>query len=126
MDRQTIIQQLGQLLQTAQNLVVILPENLTQDKVASALALYLSLKKTNKKVQIVSSQPITVAYSRLVGADRVQSQLGGNELVISFDYVKDEIEKVSYNFDNNKFNLVIQAVSGHEPLSTDKVSYQVG
>lgn len=110
-------------LPSAHILTVVLPVNLNQDKVAAALALYLSLKKTNRQVSLVCSQPMTVEYSFLVGVDKVKNKLSGRNLVVSFDYLEDSIEKVSYNIENNKFNLVIQPKEGYPPLSTEKIEY---
>jgi nanoRNase/pAp phosphatase (c-di-AMP/oligoRNAs hydrolase) len=110
-------------LSTAHSLVIALPANLNLDKVASALALYLSLKKTNRQVSLVCSRPMTVEYSCLVGVDKIKDKLSGKNLVVSFDYVEDSIEKVSYNIENNKFNLVIQPKEGYPPLSTEKIQY---
>ncbi|MCJ7829611.1 hypothetical protein MUP50_00790 [Patescibacteria group bacterium] len=110
-------------LSTAHNLMVVLPMSLNQDKVASALALYLSLKKANRQVNIVCSQPMIVEYSSLVGVDKIKNKLGGRNLVVSFDYLEDSIEKVSYNIENNKFNLVVQPKEGYPPLSTEKIQY---
>ncbi len=112
-----------ELLAPAHNLVIILPVNLNQDKVASALALYLSLRKTNRQVSLACSRPMTVEYSSLVGVDKIKEKLSGRNLVIAFDYVEDSIEKVSYNIENNKFNLIIQPKEGYPPLSTEKIEY---
>lgn len=112
-----------EILTSARSLTVVLPKNLNQDKVASALALFLSLKKAQKEVSIVCSSPMTVEFSSLVGVDKVKDKLNGRNLVITFDYLEDSIEKVSYNIENNKFNLVIQPKEGYSPLSPEKVNY---
>jgi len=112
-------------LGSAQTFAVILPKDLDQDKIAAGLALGLALKKVNKDVQVVCSTPMTVAYSSLVGVNRITNKLKGKNLVVSFDYADDSIEKVSYNIDNdqNKFNLVIQPKEGRPPLSPETVQY---
>lgn len=112
-------------LGSAQTFAVILPKNLDQDKIAASLALGLALKKVNKDVQVICSTPMTVAYSSLVGVNRITNKLKGKNLVVSFDYTDDSIEKVSYNIDSdqNKFNLVIQPKEGRSPLSPENVKY---
>ena len=110
-------------LSTAHNLTIVLPVDLNPDKVASALALYLSLKKANRQVNIVCSRPMIVEYSSLVGVDKIKNKLSGRNLVVSFDYLEDSIEKVSYNIENNKFNLVVQPKEGYPPLNSEKVQY---
>jgi len=110
-------------LTSARTLTIVLPVSLNQDKVASALALYLSLKKAGKEVNLACSRPMIVEYSSLVGVDKIKNKLGGRNLMVSFDYQEDSIEKVSYNIENNKFNLVIQPKEGYPPLSAEKVEY---
>jgi len=112
-------------LGSAQTFAVVLPKNLSQDKIAAALSLGLALKKVNKDVQVVCSTPMTVAYSSLVGVNRITNKLKGKNLVVSFDYTNDSIEKVSYNIDEqgNKFNLVIQPKEGRPALNPQTVQY---
>ena len=115
--------QVSELLGTAQAILVVLPLDLNSDKVAAGLSLYLSLKKAGKQVSVVCSTSMTVEYSSLVGVDKIASKIKGKNLTVSFDYIEDAIEKVSYNIENNKFNLVIQPKEGLAPISTDKVEY---
>lgn len=118
-DRQEIIDSLN----SAAAVLIWLPEDFSYQAVACGLSLYLSLKLKNKNVEIVCPSPMTVGVNRLVGVDKVKTRLPGRNLVISFDYVKDAIEKVSYNVENGKFNLVVSPKLGSEPLSADKVNY---
>lgn len=113
-------------LATAQANLIVLPKSVNFDKVAAALSLFLSLKKVGKVVEIVAPQAVRVEFSSLVGIDKVRTKLSGQNLVISFDYVEDSIEKVSYNIEEEKFNLVVQPKEGFPPLSTDKVEYSYG
>lgn len=115
--------QIQESLTTAKSIFVVLPQKLNLDKAAAGLALYLALKKNQKQVSIFSSQPITVKFSSLVGVDQIKSKIEGKNLLVSFDYVEDSIEKVSYNIENNKFNLLIQPKKGFSPLSAEKVQY---
>jgi nanoRNase/pAp phosphatase (c-di-AMP/oligoRNAs hydrolase) len=112
-----------QALTTAQPVLVIVPKRPSLDKVAAALALFLSLKKAGKEASIVCPDKMTVEFSSLIGLDKITQQSSGKNLIISFDFVEDSIEKVSYNIENNKFNLVIQPKIGFPPLSAEKVKY---
>ncbi|MBM3205255.1 hypothetical protein FJZ41_00160 [Candidatus Shapirobacteria bacterium] len=50
--------------------------------------------------------------------------MGGRNLLISFvGYNEDSIEKVSYQSENNQFNLVIQPKEGIPPITSDKIKY---
>lgn len=91
------------------------------DVMAAALSLYLSLIDAKKTVDIVSLSQPRVEVSSLVGIDKVQTQFGqGNgDMTVSFPCKEGEIEKVSYNLENNLLNIVIKA--GQKGLSfTDK------
>lgn len=123
MIEQNLISSIRELLVPAQTVFILLPQNPNLDKIAASLAFFLSLKKARKQVTIACPTQMTVAFSELVGVDQVQAKLGGRDLIVSFDYIEDSIEKVSYNIENNKFNLVIQPKAGFPPLSPDKVNY---
>jgi len=110
-------------LTPVQRILIAVPPNPDLDKIASALSLYLSLKKTGKTVTVSCPKQMTVEFSQLVGVDQVTDKLDRKSLVISFDYVKDSIEKVSYNVEGDRFNLVIQPKSGFAPLDTKSVTY---
>jgi nanoRNase/pAp phosphatase (c-di-AMP/oligoRNAs hydrolase) len=110
-------------LTTAQSISIALPKQLDYDKVAAGLSLFLSLKKIGKEVNLLCAEEMTVRFSHLVGVDKINKEVGGNNLVIAFDYIEDSIEKVSYNIEEGKFNLVIQPKEGFPPLSMDKVKY---
>lgn len=120
---QNLFSSVRESLATAQAVFILLPEKPNLDKIAASLALFLSLKKAGKQATIACPASMTVEFSDLVGVNQVQTRLGGRDLTISFDYIEDSIEKVSYNIENNKFNLVIQPKMGFPPLSKDKVNY---
>jgi nanoRNase/pAp phosphatase (c-di-AMP/oligoRNAs hydrolase) len=122
-NQQSDFSALQQSLQKSNNILILLPTTHTIDKVASGLSLYLTLKKAGKNVIIASPQQITVAYNRLIAVNKISDKLGNKNLVISFDYVKDAIEKVSYNIKNNKFNLVVEPKPGKPSLDPAKVNY---
>lgn len=110
-------------ISAASGIVVLLSKDPPFQAVAGGLAIYLALKNSGKNVDVICKTPMIVDVNRLVGVDQIKTKLSGRNLVISFDYVKDAIEKVSYNVEDAKFNLVIQPKEGHQPLSADKVIY---
>lgn len=112
-------------LTTAQSIFIVLPQNPSFDKVAASLGLYLSLTKAGKSVEIGSPTEMRVEFSSLVGVDKIKDsfQGGKDSLTVSFDYVEEAIEKVSYNIEGGKFNLVIKPKPGHPPLDSERVEY---
>jgi nanoRNase/pAp phosphatase (c-di-AMP/oligoRNAs hydrolase) len=114
---------LNQTIENAQNIVILLPENATRDAVASALAMYLALSQSQKHVTIGYPKSPTVAWNHLVGLNKMTTKLGNKNFVISLDYQEGTIEKVSYNIEGNKFNLVIEPRPGAPQFDEKKVSY---
>lgn len=110
-------------ISAANGVAVLLPKDPPFQAVAGGLAIYLALRNAGKNADIACKTPMIVDVNQLVGVDQVKTKLSGRNLVISFDYVKDAIEKVSYNVEMGKFNLVIQPKEGHKPLSANKVMY---
>lgn len=116
---------LQSLLTQAKNILLLVSREPNIDKLASSLALYLSLSQKGKQVSIVCPDKMTVAYSHLFAVDKVKDELGGNgkNLVISFPYVEGSIEKVSYNIENNKFNLVIEPRAEENIIASETVEF---
>jgi hypothetical protein len=112
-----------QIISKSKRAAIFFPENPSLDKAAAALALYLSLKKSGRSPNIVCSSPMTVNFSQLVGVDKIVTKIGGGNFIVSLDYLENAIDKVSYNIENKKFNLVIQPKAGFPPLSSENVSF---
>lgn len=117
------IQPITQTLANSSEVVIVVTQNPTYDMMASALAMYLTLKSNQKNVEIACPSAMVVEFSRLVGLDKVKSSVGNKNLVVSFDYLQDSIEKVNYHVEGKKFNLVIQPKKGTKPLDANNVSY---
>jgi len=110
-------------LNEAQDVVVLLGENISHDAVAAGLSFYLSLIAAGKRATIATPEKITVELSDLIGIDKITSVLGNKNFVISLNYGEESIEKVSYHVDQGKFNLVIEPRENAPQISRDNVSY---
>jgi len=119
------LEPIKQALSSAKQVLILLPQNPEVDSVAAGLALYLSLNKQSINTSIGCPTPMTVGFNRLFGVDKIKSRIGNQNLVISFNYPEDSLEKVSYDKDsqNQKFNLTIEPKAGMEPLDTNTVEY---
>lgn len=110
----------------AQEILIVLSANHTLDKVASGLSLYLALSSKGKRVSITCAAPMTVEYSYLIGVDKISNNFSignGKNLVISFPYQEGSIEKVSYNIENETFNLVIEPREGYPIITPEMMRY---
>lgn len=116
---------LKDVAQQATSAYVLLGMSPSYDAVASALSIYLSLKAAGKEVQIACPDDMRVEFSHLVGVDEVKKTIGNRNLVVSFDYEENSVEKVSYNIseDGKKFNLTISPKVGGKPLDSNQIQY---
>lgn len=126
MDFQADFVKVKDLVDKAAEILIVTHERPTFDSIGSSLALSLGLAGLGKRVTIACPDPITVELSSFVGVNKVSSDLAKKNFIISLDYVDGSIEKVSYNIEGNKFNLVIEPRPGFESFSPDKVSYSYG
>lgn len=112
-----------ELVGKASDIVIVTHAKPTSDSMGGSLALMLGLVSLGKKATVVCPDPVTVGLSGFVGVDRVVRDFGKKNFVISLDYVDGSIEKVSYNIEGKKFNLVVEHRPGFELFSPDKVQY---
>lgn len=123
MDISTETTAFRELIESAQTVVIILPDTASRDAVATALSLSLTLRGLQKSVIVAYPKPPIVGWSHLVGVNKMVQQLGNKNFVISLDYSEGAIEKVSYNIEGNKFNLVIEPRPGAPAINESSVSY---
>ncbi len=115
-----------ELITNAKTIYIALAATANYDTVASALALYLSFKEAGKNALIMSSSPMRVEFSYLIGVNEIQSVVGNRNLVVSFAYDQQNVDKVSYHIseDGQRFNLVIAPTDGGRPLDPSTVEYR--
>lgn len=124
---QNDILQFRTLISQAQNILVALASDSDEDELAAALSLYLLLKSKNKQITIVSPQKVKVGQAYLFGVDKIQSTVSGSSnLVVSLPYQEGTIEKVSYNIEGNRFNLVIEPRGENLNFDPKQIEYQYG
>ncbi len=126
MDLTADITKVKELLDKANEILIVTHEHPTFDSIGSSLALYLGLESLGKKVSIVCPDAMTVEMSDFVGVNKFAADLSRKNFIISLDYEEGSIEKVSYNIEGNKFNLVVEPRTGHAGFSQDKVHYSYG
>jgi len=109
------------LLSTAKTALIAVPQ-LTIDSVAAGLALALTLKKANIDTKVFCPTKPDVNYSKLSGLDLIINAYNQNDLVITLDYPLTQIEKVNYNQDNGKLNLIVQTKEGSPKVAENQIS----
>lgn len=124
----------------ASRILIVLPQNLNVDNLGAGLALYLSLKNTGKKVDIVSTGTPLVSQSNLFGIGDIKNEVskaGAGNFVISLDGVVDNtgtmqqvpaLEKLDWYPEGTKLNLVFHVVPGQrfEPTNITSKHEETG
>jgi nanoRNase/pAp phosphatase (c-di-AMP/oligoRNAs hydrolase) len=118
------VSQLKELISRASDIFVIFPKKANYDQLASAAALSLVLQESGKNVRLLSPR-LSDQPEGLTGLEQTTDQIGNQNLCISFDYVEEQVEKVSYHIgeDSQKFYLTIKPQKGHQPLDSSKVEF---
>ncbi len=110
------------LIDSAQEVLILLPSKPFIDQVAGGLSLYLSLAGANKNVSISCPAPMVAEYSRLIGVDKVKAELGSKNLVIKFkNYPADDVDKVRADVENGEFTLVTIPKPGKKSPTSEQL-----
>lgn len=123
MDYETALQKAKDMVMAAKDIAVVTHGSPNMDSMGASLALMLGLTSLGKQATVICPDPMTVALSSFVGVDKVVRDFGKKNFVISLDYDDGSIEKVSYNIEGKKFNLVVEQRPGFAPMTSDKAHY---
>lgn len=69
------VAQIQPVISGAQNILIVIPTEVTVDRLAAGLAFYLSLKQAGKNVSIISDGVLTVGFTHLFSIGDVKNQL---------------------------------------------------
>ena len=117
-------QQTKDLLAQAKTVYVIVGTQPDSDVMAAAGALCASLQVADKDVRFFSPRKPDQTHG-VAWAENIKSEIGHQNLTISFDYSEDSVDKVSYHIgeETNKFYLTIKPKKGKDPLNSDSVEF---
>lgn len=117
------VNSLKEYFQSAESIAVILGSKPTIDQIAIANALYLGCKNANKEVGFYA--PRQISDEHFIGLKELQTDLGKQNLIISFDYDEQMVDKVSYHIseETKKFHLTIKPKKGIKPLDPKTVDF---
>lgn len=133
------VEPLKNQLVSVNSALIVLPAVTNVDKLASGLALKLSLEQAGKKVQIVSEDTLRVSHTNLFGIGEVKNQIVGggtassaNTFVLTLEDVVDETgnvnsEKLDYFQEGKNLQLIFTIPQGKQFLpSKITTAYQGG
>lgn len=113
---------LGNLLKDTKQLLILLPINPNFDEVAAGLGLYLSLNN-KPEATIACPTPMLVEFNRLVGVNKVTTELGNKNLTMKLiDYPAEQVERVSYDIERGEFKLTVISKPGFTAPKQDQVA----
>jgi len=115
------VTQIKELVVNAKTALVVVPQ-VGIDQISAALALALTLKKKNIDTKVFCPTKPDANYSKLSGLDLLIDSYNQNDLVITLDYPLDQIEKVNYNQDNGKLNLVVETKQGSPKVAENQIN----
>ncbi len=114
---------LSSILESASSILILLPVNVNFDQVAAGLSLSLALGE-EKDVSVSCPTPMRVEFNRLVGVNRVTTDLGNKNLVVRFvDYKANDIERVSYDIERGQFKLTVIPKPQVAPPTQEQVDF---
>lgn len=103
---------INSLIQSAKSIIVVLPPDPSKDLVTAGISLHLALKESGKTSQIGCGSDVHVD-SHIEGVSEIADTIGSRNLIISFDYHEDDLDKVDYDVrDDGKFYLLIKPKTG--------------
>ncbi len=118
-------QPIKDLIDQAKTALVVVPQ-LNVDSIGAALALAISLNKKNIQTKVFCPQKPDQNYSKLSGLELLSETVEASDLVVSVTYPLDQIEKVSYNDDGGKLNLVVETKTGAPKIENNQIAIQSG
>ena len=111
------------ILDESKSILILLPTKPYFDQVAAGLALHLALRD-KKEVQISCPTPMIVEFNRLVGVNKVTTELGNKNLIVRFvDYRANNIERVSYDIENGQFRLTVIPKQRFAPPGKNQIEF---
>jgi len=115
------VTKINELLVNAKTALVVVPQ-LGIDQLSAALALSLTLKKKNIDTKVFCPTKPDANYSKLSGLEGLIDTYNQNDLVITLDYPLDQIEKVNYNQDNGRLNLIVETKQGSPKVAENQIN----
>jgi nanoRNase/pAp phosphatase (c-di-AMP/oligoRNAs hydrolase) len=119
-------QQIFEFLKNSQKILVIFKKNFSGDALASSLAIFLLLKKLDKKVDLVCQDfVIPKNYSFLPQIDQIKPGLSSlKQFIISMDMGGNKIKDLSYEVKNNKLDIILTPQKGY--FEEKNIAYKSG
>lgn len=119
-----INQQIFQAIKSSQQSLITFRKNFSVDSMASALALFLILKKMDKLTEVVSDEfALPKNLNFLPNPEIIKPTLANiQKFIISLDIAENNLDQFSYNIENDKLNIYLSPKNGSINFETLKTS----
>ena len=118
-------QQIVNLIKNKDKILLISHRKPDGDAIGSVLALYTVLRSIGKDVLAVSSDSVPDIYNFMPNLDVINTNFkNSQDFIITLDCAKVEVDKLKYNLEDNKVNIVVSPLSGS--FSEKEVSFSKG
>lgn len=109
----TPLQQIVNLIKNKDNILLVGHRKPDGDALGSLLGLYLTLESIGKKVKIASSDIVPELYHFLPNLDKIDTEFSNTQdFIITLDCKNSEVDKLKYNLDDNKVNIIVSPLYG--------------
>ena len=107
-------QQIFEQIKKASNILITFKKTWNGDSVASALALFLFLKKMDKTVEVAAEKfSLDKLYSFLPGYTEIKHELNNlRKFIISLDITNTKVSQIKYKQEENQLNFIISPQDG--------------
>ncbi len=110
--------QFKDLLEKSKKVLILLGGKPNADLVSAGIALSHVLNSQGKSAHLVSVNSLPDTASVISGVEEIRRDLESKNLVISLNYEKNPIDKISYKVEGKTFNLIVKPKKG---LNLDEV-----
>lgn len=101
--------QVKEIFEKAQSVLIVLGNNTDSDLACLAASLVEVFGAYKKQSLLVTGRELPIAAKPLVKPELLRQRLDPESLVISFDWTKSQLDKVSYNVDGDRFDLLVSS-----------------
>lgn len=113
------------VIKKATNVLILPSSPIDGDSVGSALALYLALKKLDKKVTVIAEEAIPQSYNFLPEISAISREMNFiRDLVVTLDCRGIELPNVRHEIQGDKINIIVTPKKGS--FSREQVSFSQG
>ncbi len=113
--------QINEIFGNAKNVLVVLGKNADSDLACLAASLVEISQSYKKTSSLISTNELPIAAKPLVKPELLKTYLTPESLILSFDWTKSQLDKVSYKVEGNRFDLIIN--SHGKKINPNEITY---